>query len=478
MGKLMINGEQYPAIVVKAGLDDTQTRKDATWSSDKINEELDDVRGELDIIVEEANKNTTINDEVTSLTTTWSSKKTSDELATKKDAVKLLNNATDSTKWLKLKLGNSSTFQPIIVSDQYGGKVEINGMADEGTYKSVKKIRYSYGDWTTYSATDYTLYDGVDPNYKIQRLFYYLTDGYYYLEIRQWATIKVEGNSTAELVTSLPAATSEMTLIPESQFATKKDIDGTTFKTTTTTGSEYYAITFKDKQFERGNNQGILIQHNRLNFEPVTFIFSASSYNTTSYERDNYDVTKINGATYNSTSPYMMHFYMDKTNNTLYLSVPSYSGVTLMDLQFKSDVIIYIKVDAIPDTATKITVTEYASISDTSTNTISTWSSSKIASEIGRTQIPHVGTSTGWKAEKDLSSLPVGTYRLTSMHSSSGSVIDALILKTGYSYFLKTILKEGANITVDISGDTLTIAESTTSIGVISVFLNTVGINA
>ena len=179
------------------------------------------------------------------------------KVATKKDAAKLLNNATSSTKWLKLKLGSSSTFQPIIVSDQYGGKVEITGMTDDGTYKTVKKIRYSYGDWTTYSATDYTLYDGVDPNYKIQRLFYYPTDGYYYLEIRQWATVKVEGNSTAELVTSLPAATSEMTLIPESQFATKKDIDGTTIKTTTTTGSEYYAITFKDKQFERGNNQGI-----------------------------------------------------------------------------------------------------------------------------------------------------------------------------------------------------------------------------
>lgn len=137
-------------------------------------------------------------------------------------------------------------------------------------------------------------------------------------------------------------------------------IDGTTIKTTSTTGSEYYAITFKDKQFERGSNQGILIQHNRLNFEPSTFIFSASSYSTVAYERDNYDVTKINGSIYNPTSPYMIQFYMDKTNNTLYLSVPSYSGVTLTDLQFKSDAIAYTKVDAIPDTATKITITEYA----------------------------------------------------------------------------------------------------------------------
>lgn len=156
------------------------------------------------------------------------------EIATKKDVAKFLNNATDSTKWLKLKLGTSSTFQSIIVLDQYGGKVEITGMADDGTYKSVKKIRYSYGNWTTYSATDYTLYDGVDPNYKIQRLFYYPTDGYYYLEIRQWASIKVEGNSAAELVTSLPAAISEMTLIPESNWGR---IDDTSTGSTSSTWS-------------------------------------------------------------------------------------------------------------------------------------------------------------------------------------------------------------------------------------------------
>ena len=118
------------------------------------------------------------------------------------------------------------------------------------------------------------------------------------------------------------------------------------------------------------------------------------------------------------------------------------------------------------------------SIGDTLVTVINRANKNALVSEIGRTQVPHVGTSTGWKAEKNLSSLPIGTYRLTSMHSSSGSVIDALILKTSYSYFLKTILKEGANITVGISGDTLTVAENTTSIGVISVFLNTVGINA
>jgi len=160
------------------------------------------------------------------------------KVATKKDAVKLLNNATDSTKWLKLKLGSSATCQPIIVSDQYGGKVEITGMTNDGTYKSAKLVRYSYGDWTTHSATDYTLYNGVDPNYKIQKFYYYPTDGYYYLEIRQWATIKVEGNSAAELVTSLPAEESEMTLIPESNWGR---IDDTSTKTSSTWSSSKIA---------------------------------------------------------------------------------------------------------------------------------------------------------------------------------------------------------------------------------------------
>lgn len=236
MGKLMINGEQYPAIVIKAGLDDTQTRKDATWSSDKINEEFEDVRSELDIIVEEANKNTTINDEVTSLTTTWSSKKTNDELVKIDEKYGAYTFGTaNATQWLKLTLGNSSKFQPIVISDQYGGKVEITGMADDGTYKSVKLVRYSYGDWSTYSATDYTLYDGVDPNYKIQRLFYYPTNGCYYLEIRQYCTIKVSGAiSKPEMVTSLPVATSAMTLIPESNWGR---IDDTSTGSTSSTWS-------------------------------------------------------------------------------------------------------------------------------------------------------------------------------------------------------------------------------------------------
>lgn len=165
---------------------------------------------------------TSINDTTSSTTSTYSSSKIDEKYGS------LTLASEGATKWLKLKLGTSSKFHPIVVSDQYGGKVEILGMANDGTYKPVKLVRHSYGDWTTYSATDYTTTDQGDANYKIRRLFYYPTDSCYYLEIRQWAIIKVEGNSTAEMVASLPAETSAMTLIPETQFASKTDLDLTT----------------------------------------------------------------------------------------------------------------------------------------------------------------------------------------------------------------------------------------------------------
>jgi len=153
----------------------------------------------------------------------------------------------NGTQWLKLTLGNSSKFQPITITDQYGGKVEITGMADDGIYKSVKLVRYSYGDWGTYSATDYTTTDQGDANYKIRRLYYYPTNGCYYLEIRQWCTIKVSGAiSKPEMVASLPVETSAMTLLPESKYASINDSGTNT--TSTWSSSKIASETEKKKQ--------------------------------------------------------------------------------------------------------------------------------------------------------------------------------------------------------------------------------------
>jgi len=182
-----------------------------------------------------------LNDTKSSTTSTYSSSKIDEKYGA------YTFGTAGGTQWLKLTLGNSSTFQPIVISDQYGGKVEITGMADDGTYKSVKLVRYSYGDWTTYSATDYTAYDGVDPNYKIQRLYYYPTNGCYYLEIRQWCTIKVSGATTKpEMVTSLPAGKSEMISIPESNWG--RIDDSSTNTNSTWSSSKIASETAKKKQ--------------------------------------------------------------------------------------------------------------------------------------------------------------------------------------------------------------------------------------
>lgn len=297
-----------------------------------------------------------LDDATSSTTSTYSSSKIDEKYGS------LTFASEGSTRWLKLKLGTSSKFQPIVVSDQYGGKVEILGMTNDGTYKPVKLVRHSYGDWTTHSATDYTTTADGDANYKIRRLLYYPTDSCYYLEIRQWAIIKVEGNSTAELVASLPADASEMTLIPESQFASKKDIDGTIIRTTAT-DSEYYAITYSD-DYDDPANQNILIQYKRSNFPPSTYIFSAVSYATNT--RETVSVAKISNNFAGTT--YDLRFYIDKDNKTVYLKMPSYSSVSLQNLAFKSKAVAYTKVDAIPDTATTLAVAEYATKADLGSN--------------------------------------------------------------------------------------------------------------
>ena len=335
MGKIMINGESYPSYVVKTGVDDTGIFEDKAWSSKKTSDEIAEVETALPNIKKFASPSgtaryitisgATLGDiEVHSayagkymFTSTgtkpiffgtstylgytltgwaWSSDKTKLYLrvngqrdfvisAFGSDGVEIsdmtttaptdvtfnatfnynayIDNSTsentstyssakidekygaytfgtaDATQWLKLTLGNSSKFQPITITDQYGGKVEITGMADDGTYKSVKLVRYSYGDWTTYSATDYTTTSQGDANYKIRRLYYYPTNGCYYLEIRQWCTIKVSGTTTKpEMVTSLPAETSAMTSIPESRFAS---INNSATNTTSTWSSSKIA---------------------------------------------------------------------------------------------------------------------------------------------------------------------------------------------------------------------------------------------
>lgn len=159
-----------------------------------------------------------INDTTSSTISTYSSSKIDKKFAPR-------HFGTDNkTLWLKLQLGTMTTHEPITVTDQYGGQVKILGMYDLSTYKSVKVIRISYGDWSTHSGTDVSTTTSGDGNYKIRRLFYCPDDNNYYLEIRQYSYISVEGAPDATMVVNLPVETSAMTLIPESQFVSKTEL--------------------------------------------------------------------------------------------------------------------------------------------------------------------------------------------------------------------------------------------------------------
>lgn len=235
-------------------------------------------------------------------------------------------------------------------------------------------------------------------------------------------------------------------------------IDGTAIQTTTTTDYEYYAITYGDS-ISMAYNQGILIQYNRLNFPPSTYIFSTTSYVTDA--RETVSVTKISNNF--AGKSYDLRFYIDKDNKTMYLKMPSYSRVSLQDLAFKSKAVTYTKVDAIPDTATALAVAEYTSINDSSTgDTTSTWSSSKIASEIVGKKTQYRGSrsidiTTGGKLTLIYSSeyaSQAGCYMLLSNFNTEPLLIE--LGRTNIGQFSVTATHKSQNvdtITVTAAGD-------------------------
>lgn len=483
MGKLMINGEQYPAIVVKAGLDDTQTRKDATWSSDKINEELEDVRSELDIIVEEANKNTTINDEATSLTTTWSSKKTSDELGKKSNTInismvglgftkgaevpledfmiaiseKMSNNystiykvnwtdensayvvfgnkkvninggvlycsqsntitntwtdltilytpnisspnlykftarkdgstlnvymfeypyVADTTSSITstyssakidekindtaklayfsrtanrgyLKITNADDGRPVSISDICGGKIEIYGngrvVASDNNYFA-KVLRLSYGNWTTFDATKDTV-----TYKKIFKTYLDETNKTFYVEVGSNTRFCVEGAKTVEMLELDDVDIAQFTEIPESQFASKSDL-------ATKLDKGYMGITDANNAIgENGVNIFVMSASSANMPLSRTGVIRSFSYVQDNYIRVNQEFSTIDNSPQNG-GTYKRYGSSDDGGATF----------TWSNWNF------------------------VASIDDSSTASLKTWSSSKIASTIDNKFL--VGTS-------------------------------------------------------------------------------------
>ena len=185
------------------------------------------VQGAVDKVAEKVNG--LISDtNLTSTTSTLSANKI------KGAVVHSFNTQDGSVKYVKFKPSTTT----ISVVDIYGGKIEILGASKASAnpdYKTVKVVRLSYGDWGSYDATQVPSVVHT----KIGELYYYPTDEYYYLKLYNYAAFTMTGLATApEILTSLPAEESAMTLIPESDWG---KIDDTTSSTESTWSSSMIA---------------------------------------------------------------------------------------------------------------------------------------------------------------------------------------------------------------------------------------------
>ena len=325
-----------------------------------------------------------LDDTTSSTTSTYSSTKIDKKFAPR-------HFGTDNkTLWLKLQLGTMTTHEPITVTDQYGGQVKILGMYDLSTYKSVKVIRISYGDWSTHSGTDVSTTTSGDGNYKIRRLFYCPDDNNYYLEIRQYSYISVEGAPDATMVVNLPVETSAMTLIPESQFVSKIELAEKTanrqVKTFDNSGSsteKWYKLC---SAITGGMGCNIKLTASRADSTATVQYFSVlfrdSRYRyTSSYisrERTVYESMLI--------ADYSIYIVAD-ANNDIWVHVPSY-GKAIIEVDTRAITIDGTAGTPVADYVYSSFEHQYdGKIDDSATNTTSTWSSSKIASEITSTYL-------------------------------------------------------------------------------------------
>ena len=292
------------------------------------------------------------------------------------------NTQDGKVKYLKLKLDIST----ISVVDIYGGKIEILGANNSGAnpdYKTVKVVRHSYGNWSSYDATQVP----AVVNTKIGNLYYYPTDNYYYLQLNNYANFTVTGALISpEMVTSLPAEESAMTLIPESVFATKNDLatqtanrQVKTFDNTGLSTEKWYKIC---SALTGGVGCNIKLTASRADSTATVQYFSVlfrdNRYRyTSSYisrERTVYESMLI--------AEYSAYIIAD-ANNDIWVHIPSY-GKAIIEVDTRAITIDGTAGTPVADYVYSSFEHQYDErINDSATNTDSTWSSSKIASEIG-----------------------------------------------------------------------------------------------
>lgn len=109
--------------------------------------------------------------------------------------------------YAKIKAPNRDNELKITVTDNYGGSIEITGMATtNSTYKPFKVVRTSNGNHLSYNADDTN-------NNKLQKVYYY--DGYLYVLFATYTTAIITGvTETPTVVETLENTDTEIPIIP------------------------------------------------------------------------------------------------------------------------------------------------------------------------------------------------------------------------------------------------------------------------
>lgn len=398
-------------------INDSEIQTNSTWSSSKINEELEDVRGELDIIVEEANKNTSINDEVESLTTVWSSKKTSDELATKQENMSVrkvyARRNSSANKYILLATIDMSKItyigQPLRIKGVIGNmasditNIDLVINARNGFVKKILSGTVTHKNFLT---NDANIIITKSDDEKTAYVYLYCISTYGYIDAEIYlGSVHYSVPSTFDLVETMQG-TEYTNLLDTNYVVIENVINDTTSSTTSTYSSAKIDEKIANRQVKTFKNSGSTAKYYKIcsaitagypynikattgridstvSVEYFSAIFRDSRYNYTSQVvLDGRFAYNQSVSTYKEYCPY---FIVD-ANQDLYLYVPSYSQTTI-EIDTRA-----ITIDGTEGTPIEDYV--YNSfdhrfderINDSSTSTTSTWSSSKIASTMSTTR--------------------------------------------------------------------------------------------
>lgn len=353
----------------------------------------------------------------------------------------------------------------IEIVDNCGGKIELlgNGAIDNSVnYRFIKVLRLSHGNWTEFDATKPN-----DTYTKIKEVYVDTTNKKVYVHLKGNANYIVKGAKSVISKNYTDVDTSTMTLIPESTFVSKDDLAAQTanrqVKTFDNTGSsteKWYKIC---SALTTGIGCNIKLTASRADSTATVQYFSAlfrdSRYRyTSSYisrERTVYESALI--------AEYSAYIIAD-ANNDIWVHVPSY-GKAIIEIDTRAITIEGTVGTPVEDYVYSSFEHQYdGRIDDTSTNTDSTWSSSKIASEIGAkvTKTQYRGSrsidiSTGGKLTLIYSSeyaSQAGCYMLLSNFNTEPLLIE--LGRNNIGQFSVTATHKSQNvdtITVTVAGD-------------------------